>query len=833
MDTERRISGELPVLDLPTDRPRPAQKRYRGATHSLALPSELTAALHTLGRQAESTLDIALLAGFQALLYRYANQTDLMVGLPIADQALIQVVRCDLSGGPGFRELLGQVRESVMAAQAHPAVPVEQLADVLRVAFALQDSPSAPPALSALGLDLTLSLAECEAGLVGELTYDANLFDAATMERLAGHFQRLMASAVANPEQPIDSLNLLPEGERHQLLVGWNETAVCYPDTMLIYELVAARAAETPDGVAVVLGEERLTYGELDRRANQLAAYLRRIGLGPDRLVGVCLERSPAMLVALLGALKAGAAYVAIDPSYPRERIAYMLADAQVGVLLTREGLRRQMPDQGSPLFCLDTDWMAVAEESPAAPSPRASAANLAYIIYTSGSTGRPKGVMIEHRSLLNLVSWYQRTVGLTAGDRTTQTAGVAFDAAVVEIWPSLAAGATLYLPDEETRLSPPRLRDWLVSNQITVGFLATPLAEQVLPLDWPAHTALRFLLTGGEKLKTYPPAGLPFQLIDAYGPAEATVVTTLAYVPTQAGQKVAPAIGRPIANARIYLLDRLLQPVPVGVIGELYIGGSGLARGYLNQPGLTAERFLETEYGRLYKTGDMARYRPDGSLEFAGRSDFQVKIRGFRIELGEIETMLKLADGVRGAVVTAWEGASGGKQLVAYVVPEEGRPLKAETLRAFLKQQLPDYMVPAAFVLLDELPLTPNGKVDRRALPAPELPAEEYVAPRTPLEEVLADIWRAVLGVKRVGIHDSFFALGGHSLLATRITAQICTALGVDLKAASLFAAPTVAELAVVVDQARQEAGDRQIPPLVAVTRDRPLPLSFAQQRL
>jgi amino acid adenylation domain-containing protein len=868
---KERLAGAPSLLELPTDRPRPAVQTFRGALLPVALPADLAQRLAALSRKEGATLFMTLLAGFQALLARYTGQLDIVVGSPVAGRSRAETEgligffvntllhRTDLSGNPTFRQLLARVREGALGAFSHQDLPFQRLVEELQperslshsplfqVAFALQNAPGGTADLPGLTftpltvdsgvskLDLTFSLEEGPEGLHGTVEYNTDLFDPATIERMADHFRNLLAAAVASPDQPVASLGLLSEEERHQLLAGWNDTAAAYPVTRLVHELVAARAAETPDALAVISGDERLTYAELDRRANQLAHGLRRLGVGPDDLVGVCTGRSPAMLVAMLGALKAGAAYLAIDPAYPRERIAYMLEEAQVAALLTVERLLPNLPQQGAPVIRLDAGWAAVADEPVTAPDSGATPDHLAYVIYTSGSTGRPKGVMVEHKALLNLVSWYQRTTGLTAGDRATQTAGVAFDASVVEIWPTLAAGATLCLPDEETRLTPARMRDWLVDSQIAVGFLPTPLAEQVIPLDWPAHTALRFLLTGGEKLKIYPPAGVPFQVIDAYGPAESTVITTLAFVPAQAGQKVAPSIGRPIANTRVCLLDSALQPVPIGVTGEVYIGGDGLARGYRNRPDLTAERFLNTQYGRVYKTGDLARWLPDGSLEFVGRSDDQVKIRGFRIELGEVETVLKRAAGVQVAAVIVREDQPGRKQLVAYVSPEEGCQVAAEDLREHLKAHLPDYMVPTALVILPELPFTANGKVDRRALPAPELgaPSEADVAPRTPQEEALAAIWCEVLGVSRVSVHANFFEVGGHSLLATQLVSRIRTALGVELPLRSLFAAPTVAGLADLVGEAQTEVQDGPVPPVAAVPREKPLPLSFAQQRL
>jgi aspartate racemase len=584
---------------------------------------------------------------------------------------------------------------------------------------------------------------------------------------------------------------------------------------------------QASNAVAVVFEGEQLTYRELNARANQLAHYLQVLGVGPEVLVGICVERSLEMLVGLLGILKAGGAYVPLDPAYPLERLAFMLEDASVSVLLTQARLVESLPQHHAPVVCLDGDWEVIAQYGEENVSSGVMPKNLAYVIYTSGSTGKPKGVLIEHRGLLNLVFWHQRTFAVSPKDRATQLAGSAFDASVWELWPYLTAGASIYIANEQTRVLPQQLRDWLVKNAITISFLPTPLAESILSLAWPSDAALRTLLTGGDKLHNYPLLSVPFELVNNYGPTENTVVTTSGSIPAKPRTDVAPPIGRPIANTKVYLLDEKLQPLPIGVPGELYVSGDGLARGYLNRPDLTAQKFIANPFSdnqsvsgtapeklsgcdsalRLYKTGDLARYLPDGNIEFLGRLDEQVKIRGFRIELGEIEALLAQHPDLREVVVVVREDIPGNKFLAAYVVPKlEASPPTISELRSFLKAKLPDYMVPGAFVFLEAMPLTPNGKIDRRALPtAASFRGERednFVAPSTPTEEILAAIWAEVLGLQQVGINDNFFELGGHSMLAARLFAQIEKAFGKNLPLATLFQSPTIKQLANILCQ-------------------------------
>jgi amino acid adenylation domain-containing protein len=576
-------------------------------------------------------------------------------------------------------------------------------------------------------------------------------------------------------------------------------------DEFCVPTLFMRQSAATPEATALSAGVRTLSYHELDIWTNQVACQLRALGVGPNVLVGLCLERSLELVAGALAILKAGGAYVPLDPAYPADRLDFMLEDTRAPVLVTKRVLATRLPVRARRTVCLDTDAASIARASAQSLAHPLTADDLAYVIYTSGSTGQPKGVEITHGSLLNLVSWHQREFAVTSADRATQLASPGFDAAVWELWPYLTVGASVHIPDEDTRIDPDRLRDWLVAQGISISFLPTPLAERVMGLDWPPQTALRVLLTGGDVLHRYPPAGLPFRVVNNYGPTENTVVATSGEVVASARPGRLPSIGRPIANVQVHILDESMQPVPVGVVGEVYIGGAGLARGYLNRPELTAEKFVTTPSGdhgseRLYRTGDLARYLLDGSVDFLGRIDQQIKLRGFRVELGEIEAVLSAHPAVQTSVVVAHENGVDSKRLVAYVVPAPGSNPTAPDLRAFLGTKLPDYMVPTTFVRLEALPLTANGKVDRAALPDPDAPRPDLdasvMAPRTVVEEGLTDIVATLLGLEQVGIDDNFFLLGGHSLTAAQLIARVQDDFGVDLTLRTVFEAPTLAAL-------------------------------------
>jgi amino acid adenylation domain-containing protein len=885
---QQQLAGIPALLSLPTDRPRPTVQTFAGSRQKFPLSIELTQRLTKLSQQQGGTLFMTLLAAFDILLYRYTGQADILVGVPIANRNRSEieeligffvntvVMRTDLSGHPSFNELLMRVREMAIDADAHQDLPLEMLVEVLQpqrdlshpplfqVMFDLQNNPLLSLELTGLSVsqiqventtakfDLTLSMQQTATGLLAVWEYNTDLFDDSTIERLAGHFEIMLAGIVANPQQSIDRLPLLSDLERHQLLVDWNQTQVDYPQDICVHQLFEQQVARTPEAIAVRFEDRELTYRELNLRANQLAHYLQSVGVAPDGLVGICVERSLEMVVGLLGILKAGGAYVPIDPDYPQERITYILEDTQLSILLTQSRLLVQLPGQIRTTICLDRDWSVIAQHATDSPIAAVQPDRLAYIIYTSGSTGTPKGVTIEHRSLLNFVLTANREYGLTANDKILQFGSICFDISVEEIFPGLVVGATLVLRTEEMLdrhdVFWQRCQEW----QLTVLSLSTAywhqLVAELTPQDSCIPQQLRMMIIGGEEVQRSKVehwddsvahfANLP-QLVNCYGPTEATVVTTLHHFNSSDATDV--LIGRPISNAQVYILNQDLQPVPIGVAGELHIGGAGLARGYLHRPELTTEKFIPNPFStepnsRLYKTGDLACYLPDGNIEYLGRIDNQVKIRGFRIELGEIETVLSQHRGVKTAIVIASAEAIDRKRLVAYIVPDAAVTLTVNELRQVLTAKLPAYMVPSAFVLLEALPLTVNGKVDRRALPAPDFssqPQDNFVAPRTPEEEILAQIWAKVLKVDRVGIHDNFFEIGGHSLLATQLVSRIRNTFKVELPLRELFATGTVATLHRSIQQLQQQDWALTLPPILPRATATELPLSFAQTRL
>lgn len=600
------------------------------------------------------------------------------------------------------------------------------------------------------------------------------------------------------------------EAELKQI-AAWNATEQPYPQDACVPELVAAQAASTPDAVALVARDQAISYQALNRRANQVAHYLQRLGVRPDVLVGIYVERSVELVVGLLGILKAGGAYVPLDPIYPPERLAFMVRDAQLPIVLTRQHLAAHLVPQDTRVICFDADAALLEHQSERDPAPSATGTDLAYVIFTSGSTGQPKGVQITHDGLLNLIFWHQRAFGVTPLDRATQVASPAFDATGWELWPYLACGASIYLPDEETRAAPLRLRNWLLERGITITFLPTALAEGVMALEWPATASLRFLLTGADTLQHYPSPDLPFALINNYGPTEATVVATSGRVFPDAPADLLPSIGRPIANTQVFILDEHLCRVPIGMPGEVYIGGKGLARGYLNRPELTAEKFIPHPFSEepgacLYKTGDVARYLPDGHIAFLGRADYQIKMRGYRIEPNEITAVLNQHLAIQASFVLAQEDDAGEKRLVAYIVITPGARVARSSLQEALRARLPDYMVPAIFVELDALPLTPHGKVDRAALPVPDASntLRDEIIPDcpTPTQEHVSEIVASLLKLERVGLDENFFMLGGHSLLGTQVIAWVADTFGIELPLRTLFDAPTVRRLSDVIER-------------------------------
>ncbi len=845
-----KLAGRPAVLELPVDHPRRDMGVSVAGEVSLVLPAAVAVPLRSLAEREAVTPFIALLALFDIVLGRWCRQDDIVVGTPIANRTRAEisgiigffvntlVLRSDLSGDPTFRALLGRVGETALGAFAHQDLPFEKLVEeihperalavtpLFQVMFAYQNAPLPRielPRLTLAGLesgtkaamfDLTLTVGEIGAdGFAASLEFARNLFDATTAERMLGHVARLAAAAVESPDRLLSALPMLAPGERFQLVTEWSDTARPIPIAMSgtgwAHELVAAQAALRPEALAVAGGESlnQLTYGDLETRAGRLAGHLRGLGVGPEVPVALLLDRSAALVVAAYAVLKAGGAYLPLDPASPPERLAAILAESGAPLVLTRESLRVKLPEsaQALALDTLDLTALDLKMQSPLAARPRLHAESPAYLIYTSGSTGVPKGVEVTHGALLNLLAWHAEAFAPGPGERGTLVASPGFDVSVLEIWPLLAAGGSVHAPDDATRLSPPALLDWLARERITLGFLPTPLAEAVLrermPAPTPAGLALRVLMTAGDKLLQPPRQPLPFVFHNLYGPAECTVISSGIIVPPETAGGEAPPIGRPISNYAIHLLDPLLNPVPIGVSGELFIGGAGLARGYRRRPDLTAERFLPSPFvpgERLYRTGDLARFRPDGVLDFLGRLDYQVKVRGFRIELGEVETAIAGQPGVVACAVAARTQPSGDVRLVAYVVAALGTA--ATELRRALRARLPEYMIPAVFVLLDALPMTANGKVDRQALPEPSArDAGEHVPPRTPVEEELARIWSELLGLSltNVGVNDNFFDLGGHSLLATQCIARVRDNLGVDLPLQTLFGAATLGDLA------------------------------------
>ena len=582
------------------------------------------------------------------------------------------------------------------------------------------------------------------------------------------------------------------------------------PGAPCVTELVAQQAAANPNALAVRAGHEVLSYAEMDRQANRVAHYLRAMGVGRDTAVGLYLERSPAMVVTALAILKAGGAYIPLDPIQPVARLAFMLTDSGARVVVSTAELAKRLSAGSSQVVTLDGDAEKIAAQPESQPENTVMPADLAYIIYTSGSTGQPKGVEVPHSGLSNLVAWHRRAFQVSAADRASALASLGFDAAVWELWPYLASGASVHVPEEFVRSDARALRAWLVSQGITISFAAAAMAESLMQLDWPKSAALRFLLTGADTLKKYPSPRLPFVLVNNYGPTEGTVVSTSGVVAPDSSTNQLPTIGRPIDGVQIYILDEHQQPVPGGAAGEIYIGGAGLARGYRNRPDLTAERFVQNPFSveageRLYRAGDLARWLPDGQIAFLGRIDEQVKIRGYRVEPSEIATVLGQHASVRNSVVVAREDVPGEKELVAYVVLSSGAKLNAGELRDHLRKRLPDYMVPVEFVPIANVPVTANGKLDRAALPAPNgnrPHAEAYVEPRTPVEEELVKILAPLLKLKRVGVNDNFFLLGGHSLLGTQLIARISETFGVDLTLLKLFDHPTVAEMSSEIEE-------------------------------
>lgn len=887
---KRQLAGAPAVLNLPADRPRPANPTYQGSDESIIIPEELTGKIRKLCRQQEATPFMLLLATYQALLYRYTHQSDICVGAPVTNRNRTEienliglfvntlVMRTDLSGEPTFNELLKRVKSVALNAYAHQDLPFEKLVEKLnpdrslnqislfQVLFNMENAQGEQnssrdlgglkfeflaPEINLAKYDLTLTVKEGTQTLAVNLRYNTDLFNQSTAQRMLEHFRNLLEAIVAEPDQPITQLPLLSDAERHKILIEWNDTARSFPTDKRLHDLFEDQAGQTPNATALVFEDRELTYGELNRRANQLARYLKNTGVGPEVIVGVMMERSVELIVALLGVLKAGGACLPIDPMYPGARIGYMLEDAKVSALLTQRRLVGSIPELRVATICCDDESSAIADESDENLESGADSDNTAYVLYTSGSTGQPKGVLLPHRGLVNRMFAGQSVYHpLTEQGRFLHKTSIGFDVSIWETFFPFLVGGRLVLASPGGQGDTAYLAQLIAKQQVSfLHFVPSVLQRFLEEPEIENCGSLKAVFSGGEALPV--PLMKRFfdrsraKLCNQYGPTEASINST--YLVCQRDHDLpAMTIGRPLPNNQIYVLDKWMQPAPVGVAGELYIGGESLTRGYLNQPGLTAERFVPHPFSslpgaRLYRTGDLARFWENGEIEFIGRRDHQVKVRGYRIELGEIETALRSHQLVREAVVLAGR-MEDDNRLVAYVAANG--TLDSVELRRHLRQQLPDYMIPAAFVFLNSLPLTANGKVDRQALPASDQFDEaqpqsrtgtdrEDCAPNTPAEELLIGIWSQLLKLDRVGLHDNFFDLGGHSLLATQVMFRVRESLGVELPLRALFDRPTIAALGQEIEAAMRSKTGAAAKPILPVDRTQPLPLSFAQHRL
>ncbi len=854
-----QLAGAPALLELPTDHPRPARQSFRGATVRTMLAPELLERLNALGEREGATLFMTMLAALATLLSRYSGQEDIVIASPVANRSRVELesvigllvntlaLRVDASGEKPFEDVLRGARETALGAFSNQDLPFEKLveelnperhlshAPVAQVLFVMQNAVERPVAFSGIEqeriptergtakFDLSFFAAETSEGLRLSLEYCTDLLEQDSALRMLEHFRVLLEAAVSDPTLPVGELELLSAAERELILGAWAEPSESHSLDALrpVHELVAEQARRTPNALAVLSAGNELSYAELESRSNRLARHLRGLGVGPEVVVAICAERSVEMVVAVLAVLKAGGAYAPIDPAYPADRMAFMLADTNAPVLLTQERLLAGLPDHGAQTVCLDRDCELIDSHDDGPLGPSATLDELAYVIYTSGSTGRPKGVAMAHRPLSNLIAWQLANLSVPEAARTLQFASLSFDVAFQEIFSTWCSGGTLVLLDEAERRDPEALLRFIADQQVERVFI--PFVALHGLCEAAAHLgatipSLREVITAGEQvratgaLRAFFTAHPECTLANHYGPTEGHVVSahTLAGPPAQ--WPALPPIGRPIANARIYLLDRNDEPVPIGVPGELHIGGTSLARGYLNRPELTDERFVPDPFSkvpqaRMYRTGDLARHSPNGEIEYLGRTDDQLKIRGFRVEPGEIEAAIREHPSVADAVVVGREDETGGKRLVAYLVGEESSP-SADDLREHLRRTLPDYMIPSAFEFLDAFPLTPNGKIDRTRLALSPLAgigrARERVLPRTDTERRLAAIWSRLLDIEDVGVEESFFELGGHSLMAVRLFAEIERKLRVRLPLSSLFENATVAGLADLVEQER-----------------------------
>jgi len=897
---KKRLSGEIfekqmafwrdmlgdnpPALELPTDKPRTAVKSQRGQHIKFTVGNDILEPLKQTGARQGATLFMTTLAAFQTMLYRYSGQDDICVGTPIANRDKIETrgligffintlaIRSDLSGSPTFIELLKRVKSVTLGALSHQDIPFEKLVEELQperdmthtpffqALFTFQNIPKQSieiPELTleqveqdigAVKFDLTININENPSGLNVIMGFNEELFNASTIERFIAHFKQLLQGIAQNPQMPIDRYPLLSASEKRKILFDYNQTDFDYPQELCAHQLFEAQAEKTPEAQAVVFEDDALTYRQLNARANQIAHFLREKGVGPECYVGLCMDHSIEMLIAVLAVNKAGGAYVPIDPNNPIDRQAYILEDAGAAILLTHQKHVAELQEHTVDVVCIDCDEDRFAQYSADNPHSGVAPVNIAYLIYTSGSTGKPKGVMIQHQGLVSYLKWFMEFYRDEHVLDAPMITRISFDISVKQYYGPITTGGRVIMVPEDTIMQPEKLIKTFSKLKHSCFNSVPSLWRSIIDTIETGHTSIApdcitNIVVGGEPLdpevrrrtlKLFP----AMRFFNVYGPTEATATAT--YSLMSLDSKI--TIGRPLGNYQIYILDPFMEPAPFGVTGELYIGGVGVARGYLERPDLTAEKFVPDPFGsqpgaRLYRTGDLARMLPDGKIEFVGRIDFQVKIRGFRIELGEIEAALARHPALRQVIVLAREDKSGNKRLVAYAVPESNQPPAIAGLKNFLRESMPDYMVPSAFVFLDKIPLTRNGKIDRRALPEPELSRAymelDYVAPRNQTEEIIAHVFSDVLNVKQVGALDNFFELGGHSLIATQIISRIRDRLSVELPLRDLFQSPTVEGLAAAAEKARLKAEGLEALPIVPVSRDQKLPLSFAQQRM
>ncbi len=852
---KNKLEGAPAGLELPTDRPRALVPSFHGAEQFSIISGETLATLRRFSQNEQSSTFLVLLSAFFCLLARYTGGEDLVIGTEVSGRDGSQVsdvvgpvsnqlvLRADCSGDPSFRTVLHRVTEVWAEAHQHKAMPFGKLLEELRVPRDMSRSPlfqvsfncsSGAGAIVGGGLrwepvrfhteteilDLSVNVTEREQESQLRFSYSTDLFERDTIARMLGHFQTLLQGALANPEQAVSQLPLLTEGERRQILVEWNSTAADYPRDVPLNKLIEDQVKLTPDAPALVFESEQLTYAQFNRRANQLAHYLRRSGVGPDVLVGVCAERSIEMMVALLGTIKAGGAYVPLDPEYPHDRLAAMIDDAKPPIVLTQAALLDRLPVSRSRAFCLDSDWESLANEDTADPVILANGKNLAYTIFTSGSTGKPKGVPNVHEAIVNQLLWMKDSYALGTSDRVMQKTPFSFDVSVWEIFWPLTTGACLVIARPGGHKDPSYLMELIAEEKITTIHFVPSMLSIFLEADGAedCRNIHRVFLSGEAvplELQQRFFEKLDAELHNLYGPTEAAVHVTYWACNRRSNAHGVP-IGRPVANTQIYVLDRNLQPVPVGTAGELHIGGRQLALGYLNRHDLTAEKFIPDPFAddpqaRLYKTGDLARFLPDGNVEYLGRIDHQVKLRGFRIELGEIEAVLADYSAIRQAVVVLREDKPGDKRLIGYLVLTSSSELDLESLRNYLASKLPEFMVPSKFVVLEKFPMTTSGKVDRKALPLPQIERSEaeLIPPRDELEALLASLFQKVLGLDKVGVKDDFFELGGHSLMAARLILQITMMTGRKIPLATLFRAATVESLAQFIEHEHEAGSD------------------------